>query len=180
MINRRHRTTTNLNTRIAELERRIISLEADLHEASHSDIFGCLNRSGLLQVLRSFNLAGLTCVYWDLDDLKACNDRWGKIEVGRRVREAITARVTDVVAGQVFSGDEFCAFPPEDDATPFAHRLLLELQAYELSATFAIVRPLPNETAHDLLARAERMVTAFKKLGKGRIYEVGLAHYGSM
>lgn len=173
----RHPVTLDQNARILELEGIVARLERELDAACHSDVFGCLNRAGLLRTLERLDLTGLACVYWDLDDLKVYNDLYGKPGVNDRVKAAITARDIDFVAGQVFSGDEFSAFPFEADAEPFADRLLKELHARGLSATFAVFRPLPNETAHEVLARGERMIKAFKQIGKGRVYTTGVARY---
>lgn len=162
---RRHSTKAELHKRIAQLERLV-------QELSISPVFGCLTRSALDVLLRDFDFTGLGVIYWDIDKLKELNLRWGKEESSRRIREAIAARSTDCVAGQVFSGDEFIAFPQEEDCLQMAQRIRDAMHALGISATFLITRLLPDETPAEMLKRLDQQSDAFKALGRDTIYVI--------
>lgn len=100
--------------------------------------FGCLTRQALDLALEATDLTGKAIVYFDIDRLKAANERWGKAESSRRIREALACRAEDVILGNWFSGDEFAAIVPTTDALGFARRIQAELQAREMSATFLV------------------------------------------
>lgn len=148
-------------------------LQNQVEQLSHNPTFGCLTRLAVDVLLQDMNLNGLAVVYWDIDKLKSANVAWGKKEASDRIRQAIAARGTDCVMGQVFSGDEFVAFPPLSDAYPMACRIQSRLQEQDMSATFLITAPLPGETIPQILDRLDGQSDHYKAIfGRGQIYTV--------
>lgn len=161
MIDRRRAT-------IMALYARIDRLEYENQRLRTNSAFGCLTRQGLELALEEADLTGHVCVYWDLDYMKQANeeDPEGKPGVNKRIRAALQVRSTDYVAGQVFSGDEFCAWPLAEEAVEMAERLLTSFRTQGLPGTFVIVHLQPNEAPLDLLVRAEDICAQQKRLGK--------------
>lgn len=167
-FDRRHLPNTDLNAVIEHQQQLITRL-------SYNRGFGCLTRQALDILLEEMPLEGLAIVYWDIDGLKQKNDPelggWGKEESNRRINDSIQARGTDCVAGQVHSGDEFIAFPPAEDAVSMAQRILERLWQNEMSATFYITLPRPNENPDEMLVRVGKGCDRFKQAGlRGQIH----------
>lgn len=158
--NRRH------DQDLEQLHHVVERLNITIARLSTNAIFGCLTRQALDIFLEGFELKGTCAVFWDVDGLKQANERWGKSESSSRIREAIKARITDCVAGQVFSGDEFIAFPPIDDAVDMAWRILERFRTLEMSATFILTPPRPGETADELLSRVDEACAERKERGQ--------------
>lgn len=164
---RRHPLDVEALHRIIEQQERVIA------RLSINETFGCLTRQALDVLLEELALDGLAAVFWDIDQLKEANTRWGKAESSRRIKEAIQARVTDCVAGQVWSGDEFIAFLQPVDAVDMAYRILGRLQDLGMSATFCVMLPQPGETPQALLVRADEVCSVFKDAGlRGRVHVI--------
>lgn len=161
----RRRTRASLLEEIYQLRERNARL-------ARSQSYGCLTRGGLEEVLADIPLDRVAAVFWDLDGLGRANATLGKEEVNRRVAESLQAfRGSDCVTGQVFSGDEFIAFPYREDAERFALRLLEALRRVGLSATFVVVVPQHGETHHMLMSRADELCASHKKLDqRGRVH----------
>lgn len=164
-IDRRHEPEVEV------LHRIIARQKATIARLSINEAFGCMTRQALDIFLEDFDLSGTMAVFWDVDQLKQANARWGKVESSQRIKEAIRARGTDITAGQVFSGDEFIAFPPEGDAVDMAWRIQQEFNSRDMSATFVIALPRPGETASALLARVDSVCNTRKGQGyRGTIH----------
>lgn len=157
--NRRHPTKKELQFTLAEQQRLINRL-------SVNDEFGCFYREALYIHLERMSLKGLAVVFFDIDQMKEANTRWGKPSVNRRIKASINARATDCVTGQTYSGDEFAAFPPEEDAVAMARRIQKGFWDHGLTATFVVATPLPNETALQLLERADNLCKELKDRGQ--------------
>lgn len=164
---RRHETDIEL------LQRIIARQEAIIERLSVSSAFGCLTRPALDLLLEGMPLDGLAVVFWDIDGLNLKNKQWGKPESSRRIKEAVAARSTDCVAGQVFSGDEFIAFPLVQDAIPMAERIQAHLHSLEMSATFYITLPHPGETPKELLERVDSGCAFWKDRGQRDAIHLG-------
>lgn len=150
----------------AQLLERIAQLEKEKLELSTYETFGCLSRQGLNLATRDLDLTPLAVVYWDVDRLKRANERWGKPVTSDKIAQSLAAhRSTDciTIAGQAFSGDEFCAFPLWEEAEAFAIRIQHVLHLEEMSATFAIFAPVG--TAQECMAQGEKLCSSAKDAG---------------
>lgn len=147
-----------------------------LHRLAISPVFGVPTRSALEVALLDFDLTGLALVYFDIDQLKQANELWGKVVSSRKIATALHARATDLLIGQWFSGDEFLALVPIQDATAYAEVLLASFKAQSMSATIVIIDPtlLPVMTIIQLTDYADEVVTTMKKAGlRGVITTIG-------
>lgn len=137
---------------------------AKCERLSISKWFGCLNSNGLNERLRTLDLTDMALVYFDVDNLKWANEKWGKPESSRRIAQAIKLRETDVVYGQYFSGDEFMAFVQKDQALGLVLRLRKNFAAVEMSATYVIVETLENFDIDVTGDQCDEFVTVMKSL----------------
>lgn len=158
------------NPTYKELLARNQQLEAENGILRWNVKFGCLTRQGLEVALMYTDLTGRVCVYWDVDGMKAANDRWGKSGSNVRVKAALHVRASDMLAGQVFSGDEFAAFPLAEEALEMAQRLLEAFHQQEMSGTFVIV-PLHPDGPDATLTYADEMCAATKAGQRNRIID---------
>lgn len=147
---------------IDELLERIAHLEAINAELSYNEVFGCLTRKGLDIAMRNVDLTGHACIYWDLDHLGEKNALWGKHEVNIRIAAAFRTRSSDCATGQVWSGDEYAAFPRMENALGMATRLLEAFRAQEMSGTFIIAPVRPHEGFREVLQRADTICATQK------------------
>lgn len=141
---------------------------AKCERLSISKWFGCLNSNGLNERLRTLDLTDLCLVYFDVDNLKQANEKWGKPESSRRIAQAInlsSKRKTDIVYGQYFSGDEFMAFVRKDQALGLVARLRKNFTAVEMSATYVIAENLENFDIDVFGDQCDAFVTVLKGLG---------------
>lgn len=155
---RRHMVSSDPTQTIRALERLVDRL-------SWNKTFGCFTREALDAILEETLLDGKAAVFWDIDGLGAANKRWGKAGSSTRIRHSISVRSTDCLAGQVFSGDEFIAFPSVEDAIAMAERIQQRLHTQDMSATFYITLPYPGESPDDLLQRVDSGCAFFKNAG---------------
>jgi GGDEF domain-containing protein len=167
MIRRRASLNLQLIKRINDLETQLERKNQQLERVTTSTWFGCLTRNGVDEVLLSADLTGLSLVYFDLDELKKANDKWGKPESSRRVAEVISQlRSADIIIGQWFSGDEFLCLVPSSTAAGFAHRCLSLLHEQEMSATFVIVNIKAHSNIPKIGEACDKIVNACKKRGR--------------
>ena len=148
------------------------SLHAKCQRLSVSNWFGCLNRNGLDEALAELNLDGLAMVYGDADDLKLANLKWGKVNASARIAQAIKKtirRAIDIIFGQWFSGDEFCAFVPVETAYAFAQHWQSNFKAVDMSISICIA-PIRASVSIEILAnQCDERLTEVKQLTKGLI-----------
>lgn len=104
-------------------------------------------------MLQEIDLSGMSFVYFDLDGMKQANTQYGKAEVNRKIKSAMHFRESDIVVGQVFSGDEFVALVPIQDAYGFARRLQDSLTEHKLSATILVSNENDIVAGEDKLAK---------------------------
>jgi len=159
------RATTIPITTVHTLE----SLHAKCQRLSYSNWFGCLNRNGLDEALAELSLDGLAMVYGDADDLKLANLKWGKPNASARIAQAIKMRETDVICGQWFSGDEFCAFVPVETAYAFAQHWQSNFRVVEMSISICIAPIRVGISIETLANQCDDRLTNVKKCTKGLI-----------
>lgn len=125
---------------INSLETRIKRIEKTL---SIDDAFGILNRNALMRFSEA-QPPGIIryLVMIDLDHLHDMNERFGYIEVNRRVRKLFQTlyRMKGTVVGKLFSGDEILVITGIDhiDALTVLDKLKRASSAYGLSFTSVI------------------------------------------
>lgn len=156
---------TSLQHDISTLTSRIEELEAQNARLSVSTWFHCLTRPAVDERLRTIDPIGKAIVYLDIDGLTAANNRWGKIESSRRIRESLSTRYHDMFIGQYFSGDEFVAVMDMRDARGYAERTQAELSARGMSATFVIVACHDRSPLTEQIDYAETLTAAQKAHG---------------
>jgi predicted signal transduction protein with EAL and GGDEF domain len=144
-------------------------LQAKCERLSVSRWFGCLNRNGLDEAIAGMDFGGLALVYADVDDLKTANERWGKAQSSARIAQALKMRSNDILFGQWFSGDEFAAFVPVDEAYAFALRLQENFKKVSMGVSICIA-PITENTSIECLAdQCDDRLTAVKKMSKGLV-----------
>jgi diguanylate cyclase (GGDEF)-like protein len=119
-----------------------------------------------------------TVVYFDIDQLKAINDRYGHTIgdaaiVGVADAARSCARQTDLVVR--LGGDEFAAYLPATssaDAQAFAERLMAQLSSNEppVSISVGLLTHAPDDTTVGaLLERADSTMYDAKRMGGGKL-----------
>ncbi len=143
-----------------------LRLRHDLHVALVDPTYGILTRTGGERAWQRQrrHYAEYEVVFLDLDHIHRLNAQWGYPEVDRHVRSALDHREGDIVMARWYSGDEIVAVVPKGDGRGYASRLLKNLRAQQLSATFGVVPAAPDlaEAVH----RAMRLVDAAKADGR--------------
>jgi GGDEF domain-containing protein len=172
--NRRH---TRTDVDIAELA----ALRAKLAVYQRSPSFGCYTRQALdLDILPNFDPTGFDLLYFDIDSLTKLNDQYGKAErkhadlacVNERIAASFAAmRSADIIIGQWFSGDEFIALIPSDDAYGFANRLADVLRSNGVTATMVLIT-LAGRSIRLTIDAADNLTSAAKHIGlRNRIHD---------
>lgn len=154
--------TTDFLTGIANRRRFLELLEADIREAK---------RYG----------TPLALIFFDIDRFKAINDNFGHEtgdlalrELAGVVRSAI--RQTDILAR--FGGEEFTILVRNNDIATGLHlaekiRGIVELHdfpvVHSLTCSFGVSRYCPDDTAEDLINRADDALYAAKRGGRNRV-----------
>lgn len=147
----------------------LAALQEKCQRLAISRHFDCLNRNGLDELLYDLDCAGLALVYADVDDLKAANLKWGKLNSSARIAQAIKMRNTDIVLGQWFSGDEFAAFVPIDDAYAFALHWQSNFKAVDMGISICITPIKLGASIECLADQCDEKLTFVKQYAKGLI-----------
>ena len=164
------------------------ALEAQLNELATTDeLTGLFNRRHGIEVLRrEINRAERTggsfgLILLDIDHFKQVNDRFGH-DAGDKVLEKVAAllrsrlRNTDVASR--WGGEEFAIILPSTDREGgriFASELLGKMQHIRtpdgtpVSASFGVVDYRGDESASELVKRADRLMYKAKHEGRGRV-----------
>jgi len=176
----RHDQSLVLNLRDVTEQR---ALEAQLqHRANVDELTGLPNRAALTQQLGQRERVDVTVLFIDLDGFKEVNDSLGH-EEGDRVLRDVGSRIAAVVRSGVtvgrLGGDEFLAIMQGSDlgaAQAVAKRIIdgiVEvgsiLTKFPLSASVGIATGTPNDSAEQILRRADHAMYTAKAEGPGRI-----------
>lgn len=143
-----------------------LRLRHDLQAALRDPTYGILTRAGGEEAWKrqGRHYADYEVVFLDLDHLHQLNAQWGYVEVDRHIRSALDHREGDIVMARWYSGDEIVAVVQRGDGVGYARRLLGNLRAQHLSATFGVV-PATLLLA-DAVHRAMRLVSQAKAEGR--------------
>lgn len=149
---------------------------ADAHgaiaELDSDPAWGGCSPSGLRYRLRRQPSGRYGVVVLDLDNLHTLNDTLGHTEVDCRMRAAMQLRHSDVLRGRWQFGDEVVLIVPTEDVRDVAARLLIDMQAHGLSATFALVLDCRGHYEAAVACGQLRIEQAKRSQGRGQIYEV--------
>ncbi|MHC4660122.1 MAG: sensor domain-containing diguanylate cyclase [Planctomycetota bacterium] len=139
------------------------------------------------EVLRSRRYErSLSLVVFDLDHFKKFNDVYGHqagdyilMEIAQIVRESI--RAMDIPSR--YGGDEFCVILPETEIAGAAaaakrlteatckHSFRYDGKFFDIRLSVGIADLLPDESANDLVRRADEACLAAKRMGRNRIVD---------
>jgi diguanylate cyclase (GGDEF)-like protein/PAS domain S-box-containing protein len=164
------------------------------HDAHHDALTGLANRVLLHERLSDQLEHGITVVLVDLDDFKIVNDSLGHavgdellVTVADRMRT--TVRPEDTVAR--LGGDEFALLLTDDETVSTELILSRIIEALSepvtvagnvltVKASFGIAESRPDDTAGDLMRRADIAMYQAKEdgVGRWRYYEAGMTVRG--
>ena len=176
----RHDGSLVLNLRDVTEQR---ALEAQLqHRANVDELTGLPNRAALTEQLGQRERVDVTVLFIDLDGFKEVNDSLGH-EQGDRVLRDVGSRIASVVRSGVtvgrLGGDEFLAIMQGSDlhaAQVVAKRIIdgivqvgSILTKFPLSASVGIATGGPDESAEQILRRADNAMYTAKAEGPGNI-----------
>jgi diguanylate cyclase (GGDEF)-like protein/PAS domain S-box-containing protein len=176
----RHDQSLVLNLRDVTEQR---ALEAQLeHRANVDQLTGLPNRAALTEQLGRRERVDVTVLFIDLDGFKEVNDSLGH-EQGDRVLRDVGSRIASVVRSGVtvgrLGGDEFLAIMQGSDVAAgrvVAKRIIdgivqvgSVLTQFPLSASIGIATGTPDESAEEILRRADHAMYQAKAEGPGRI-----------
>lgn len=146
-------------------ERTKRELDSLVHTLAWNDAFGCFTRAGFEKMIwPEIADEARWIIYFDLDNVHALNEKYGGYDhVDAMVRNTLTIlRLTDYVAGQWKSGDEFliCLTASDEESKGsqreslnpqrMMERLMQELNKQGMSATFAIVPVISRDLATNM------------------------------
>ncbi len=175
----RHDGSLVLNLRDVTEQR---ALEAALHHrATVDELTGLPNRAALTQQLGHRDRIDVTELFIDLDGFKEVNDSLGH-EQGDRVLRDVGSRIASVVRSGVtvgrLGGDEFLAIMQgaNVEAGEVVARRIIDgivevgtILKFPLSASVGIATGTPDESAEQILRRADSAMYEAKALGPGRV-----------
>ncbi len=180
-LTRRQNGSLVLNLRDVTEQR---ALEAQLRQRANVDaLTGLPNRAALMPELHAVaSLCGVTVLFIDLDGFKEVNDSLGHERgeaVLRDVAHAVAGCTTTGVTVGRLGGDEFLAIATgwsADQANDLAARIIGAIEAvgstvtrFPLSASVGIAAGAPDETAEQLLHRADQAMYQAKAAGPGHV-----------
>jgi diguanylate cyclase (GGDEF)-like protein/PAS domain S-box-containing protein len=176
----RHDQSLVLNLRDVTEQR---ALEAQLqHRANIDELTGLPNRAALTEQLGQRERVDVTVLFIDLDGFKEVNDSLGH-DQGDRVLRDVGSRIASVVRKGVMvgrlGGDEFLAIMQGSDiaaAQIVANRIIdgivqvgSILTMFPLSASVGIATGTPEQSAEQILRRADQAMYEAKAQGPGRV-----------
>ncbi|MCB9879195.1 MAG: GGDEF domain-containing protein [Planctomycetes bacterium] len=167
-----------------DLERRVAERTRELAQLTRTDnLTGLGNRAGFVDDLRKLlssarrTGAPLSLAYFDIDDFKQVNDRFGHLrgdDLLRRVGNCLRKLVRDVDVACRHGGDEFVVALPSTDeagAMHFAKRLsarMAQETGVRISVGIATTDAAQEQSVDDLIDAADREMYAEKRLRKAR------------
>jgi len=151
-----------------------------VHDLSWNDGYGCYTRAGFEKTIwPQIQPKATFIIFFDIDDMHSLNEQHGYEGVNELIKESLTMRESDFMAGQWFSGDEFIVCVTNDpyrgasNAIEFACRLAEIFKDNGVPATFAVA-PVISEDLYTNVAPAHHLVQEAKRTGRrGSINEVG-------
>ncbi|MGP4689288.1 bifunctional diguanylate cyclase/phosphodiesterase [Agrobacterium pusense] len=159
------------------------SLAKDAHwKATHDNLTGLLNRSGLLEALADLS-RDATLHLIDLDGFKGVNDAWGHAvgdELLKMVADRLLTSHPDVWKAARFGGDEFAlvqrgAAPPTELNSAVLHALArpfeIDGRTIEMGASIGHATVTLKVAPLELMRRADIALYRAKETGKGRSCE---------
>lgn len=159
-----------------------------LKELSETDhLTGISNRRKLLQQLPYYiDMANryhhsLSLIFFDIDDFKIINDRYGH-KTGDRILQEITSLISkNIRKSDIFArwgGEEFILASPEskiDDAEKQAIILLQQIHNHQfnldrnVTCSFGVTQYIEGESMESFINRADKAMYKAKQEGKNRI-----------
>jgi len=151
-----------------------------VRDLAWNDGFGCYTRNGFEKLIwPEIADRARYIIYFDVDGMHALNDLYQGYDVADAMikRALAILRLTDYVAGQWKSGDEFLiclteAGPAMDndqrlelDPRGMMERLIDELKKQGMSATFAIVPVISMDLAANVKPAVDQVYAAKKERG---------------
>ena len=166
-------------------ERTLQELEKLIRALAWNENFGCYTRAGFEKMIwPEIAQRARWIIYFDVDDVHMLNEELGSYEpVDAMIKQVLaTLRLTDFVAGQWKSGDEFLICLVESDQQlplirsqrehidpkGMMERLIDELQKQGLTATFAIVPVLSNDLSMNVKPAVDQVYAGKKARGISR------------
>jgi len=169
-----------------------ISRRKDLEErlerlATTDELTGLYNRRRGVEVLEHEierarrSGAPFSLVLLDIDHFKQVNDRFGHVEGDRTLVEVaglLARRLRRVDAAARWGGEEFALILPgtaRTDACRFAEELLERMREIQtpdggcITASFGVVDYRDDESASELVKRADRLMYRAKHAGRARV-----------
>lgn len=164
------------------------------HDAIHDPLTGLLNRDGFMEKFeKPFRRSeGKTLCYFDVDNFKTLNDRFGHL-LGDKFLMELSKLMVDLMEGEVLGrlgGDEFVAMLCHDDievaerSMEMINRGVTELVSSDerysesdLSVSIGITPYTSDEQRKVVLQRADNACYQSKRTGKNKVttYEVQVA-----
>lgn len=137
----------------------------EIEYITHSRWTGLMTRETFDIELRYIvNFNELALVFWDIDELKSANNKYGKVVCSAKMRAGAREAGIELVAN-VWSGDEFCAIVPMQDALGLANRVQRGLKAEEMSATFVILEAFGAADVSQYLNEMDELINVIKQAG---------------
>ena len=173
--------------------RRMLQLRDEIERSAQTDALTAVGHPRALEealvkeVARARRMdRPLSCIFFDLDDFKAINDRFGHA-AGNSVLQTVGKMIQGVIRQGVdpvfrYGGDEFILLLPEADkaqAYLIAQRLHQALSALRpptvpiksLQASLAVAQLRPGQNALDLLSLVDKAMHRAKTRGKNLIFD---------
>jgi len=171
-----------LSAELAQLRQKVIELE---HMADMDPLLPLYNRrafmrelSRALTVRARYDISS-ALIYFDLDDFKSVNDKYGHAvgdEVLQQVGQAMKASLRDCDVVARIGGDEFAALLFKTDIDHAMNKAVMMTQsvhkacrsmtpkAVDLSVSWGVAECLPNAEPEQILSRADRHMFTCKSM----------------
>lgn len=149
----------------------------ELLELARNNGFDCYTRNGFEKIVwpRIADQAKWI-IYFDIDNMHHLNESFGSYEpVDAMIKQVLSiVRLTDYVAGQWKSGDEFLICITDRNGVPgdphgIVDRLMDALKLQGMSATFAIVPVISANLAANVQPAVDRVYAAKKSNQRGTV-----------
>ncbi|USD67527.1 GGDEF domain-containing protein [Vibrio sp. SCSIO 43136] len=191
----RHTTqflNNQLNTASSEIEQLKEKLEKVQQDSLYDGLSSLMNRRAFDKDMEAYTASGepFSLILLDIDHFKNYNDQFGHL-FGDMVIKSIAKRLQtscrEGIAAYRFGGEEFALICPNKQlrlAIRFAESVRTSLeklkirdkrtgkQVESITASFGVAEFQPDETAHDLVDRADIQLYEAKRLGRNRVLPI--------